>query len=165
MVHVNLIRAVSVTVAREMFINNYSPLTVMMRRLSGAEAMFIKYVVEQMLSVFTQVSKYQIKSMHKQVSRRCTTCLGNLSDFKYVLKFKNFTNHCWVDWKTKMPPPKTFYYLLPVFEKWWELLIWVRSLSFLPYISVVIKASFLKFYMCNRYKNNISKTFLVFFQI
>ena len=67
MVHVDLIRALSVTVAREMFIYNHSPLTVMMRRLSGAETMYIKYVVERMLSVFTQVSMCQIKAMHKQV--------------------------------------------------------------------------------------------------
>ena len=35
----------------------------------------------------------------------------------------------------------------------------------LPYISVVIKASFLKLGMCNICKNNIAKMFLDFFKI
>ena len=78
--HIDLIRAVSVTVARKMFIDNHSPLTVMMRTLSGAETMFIKYVAARMLSVFTQVSKCQF---HSYTIQRCTTCLGTLSDFKH----------------------------------------------------------------------------------
>ena len=37
------------------------------------------------------------------------------------------------------------------------------SADVLPYISVVIKASFLKLGMCNICKNNIAKMFLVLF--
>ena len=39
------------------------------------------------------------------------------------------------------------------------------SADLLPYISVVIKASFLKLGMCNICKNNIAKMFLDFFKI
>ena len=39
------------------------------------------------------------------------------------------------------------------------------SANVLPYISVAIKASFLKLRMCNIFKNNTAKMFLDFFQI
>ena len=39
------------------------------------------------------------------------------------------------------------------------------SADVLPYISVAIKASFLKVGMCNICKNNIAKMFLEFFKI
>ena len=39
------------------------------------------------------------------------------------------------------------------------------SADVLPYISVAIKASFLKFAMCNKCKNNITKMFLDFLKI
>ena len=39
------------------------------------------------------------------------------------------------------------------------------SADVLPYISVAIKASFLKLAMCNICKNNIAKMFLDFFKI
>ena len=39
------------------------------------------------------------------------------------------------------------------------------SVDVLPYISVAIKASFLKLGMCNMCKNNIAKMFLDFFKI
>ena len=39
------------------------------------------------------------------------------------------------------------------------------SADVLPYISVAIKASFLKLGMCNTCKNNIAKMFLDFFKI
>ena len=39
------------------------------------------------------------------------------------------------------------------------------SVDVLPYISVAIKASFLKLGMCNICKNNIAKMFLDFFKI
>ena len=39
------------------------------------------------------------------------------------------------------------------------------SADVLPYISVAIKASFLKIGMCNICKNNIAKMFLDFFKI
>ena len=39
------------------------------------------------------------------------------------------------------------------------------SADVLPYISVAIKASFLKLGMCNICKNNIAKMFLDFFKI
>ena len=62
--------------------------------------------------------------------------------------------------------------LLPIFEKRREVLFWVPyppspfwvaiSADVLPYISVAIKASFLKLGMCNICKNNIAKMFLDF---
>ena len=64
------------------------------------------------------------------------------------------------------------FYLPPVFEKRREVWFWGPSpypLSppslqmFVPYISVAIKASFLKLGMCNICKNNIAKMFLDFF--
>ena len=39
------------------------------------------------------------------------------------------------------------------------------SADFLPYNSVAIKASFMKFALCNICKNNIAKMFLDFFKI
>ena len=62
----------------------------------------------------------------------------------------------------------------PFFEKRREVLFWgsvavsaVSAVSavVLPYISVAIKASFLKLGMCNICKSNIAKMFLDFFKI
>ena len=59
----------------------------------------------------------------------------------------------------------------PVFEKRLEVLflgsvaVSAISADVLPYISVAIKASFLKLGMCNICKNNIAKMFLDFFKI
>ena len=59
------------------------------------------------------------------------------------------------------------FYLPPRFWKWREMLFWAPSPSprMFCFISVAIKASFLKIGMCNICKNNIAKMFLDFFKI
>ena len=66
--------------------------------------------------------------------------------------------------------PKLYFYLPPVLKTAGGIVLGSVAVSavsadILPYISVAIKASFLKLGMCNICKHNIAKMFLDFFKI